>query len=127
MGNRRRTFGHKTFAQSYHGRAPYGKMPKEKGAAPKNTFNAVKRELTPVEEAAFKEVQALYASSGKWAHRHALVANKIIEICARHGVPVDAILSKFVRRASDIGVATAVMLQMDYLRGKTAAKKRSKR
>src|SRR3989338_5353783 len=109
---------HNPHAISRRGRAPFIGIQREVVTG---------RRLTPKEQGAFKEVQLLYASSGKWAHRSSIVAGKIIAICARHGVPVQTILENFARRVPDVAVIHALEKRMSFLEKSNNAKKKGKK
>ncbi|MBS3061712.1 MAG: hypothetical protein J4215_03965 [Candidatus Diapherotrites archaeon] len=96
-------------------RVPFGRAP----ATPKPSKGKLISEnsgvKTNIPSQVTREINALYASSGKWSHPASIVADRLIAICVTHGVPLETIKTHFLRRVSDAAVLTALTKRIQAL------------
>jgi hypothetical protein len=76
---------------------------------------------------AIREISALYLKSENWANRAILVADKILAICANHGVPLAVVKNQYLRRIADGAVLVALQKRLSQLERKPRELKIKKR
>jgi hypothetical protein len=64
---------------------------------------------------AIREINDIYLHSGNWANRASIVADKILAICAKHGVPLAVVKGQYLRRVADASVLVALQKRLGQL------------